>query len=63
MNLTLPARISLMAFVVAGAGIFAVAFIGYNDASGLLRQQSIDRVAVDLLRLSMNSKKTLIECA
>ncbi|MCU7834439.1 MAG: response regulator [gamma proteobacterium symbiont of Taylorina sp.] len=49
---SLPVKLALMAFFIAGAGIVAIAVFSYQDASSLLRQQSTQRLSADLHRLS-----------
>ena len=49
---SLPARFALLAFVIAGIGILGISVYSYQDASSLLRKQSVERMADELLRLS-----------
>jgi len=52
MNVSLPARFAMIAFVIAGIGILGISTYSYRDAGDLLRQQSVDRMALELLRLT-----------
>ncbi|RDH85524.1 MAG: hypothetical protein DIZ78_11335 [endosymbiont of Escarpia spicata] len=49
---SLTARFALLAFVIAGIGILGISAYSYQDAGALLHQQSIERMAGELLRLS-----------
>ncbi|MCP4700085.1 MAG: response regulator [Gammaproteobacteria bacterium] len=51
MRLSLPARFALLAFVVAGTGIIGISAYSYRDAGALLRNQSVERMGEQLLRL------------
>ncbi len=52
MKLSLPARFALFAFVIAGVGVLGISIYSYKDASALLREQSVERMAGELLRLT-----------
>ncbi len=52
MKFSLPTRFALLAFVVAGLGIIGISIFSYQDASALLRQQSVERMSGELLRLT-----------
>ncbi len=57
--LSLTARFALLAFVVAGIGILGISAYSYRDAGTLLHQQSIERMAGELLRLSGRFKDNI----
>ena len=59
MKLSLPARFALLAFVVAGIGIVGIAAYSYQDAGSLLRKQSLERMAGEMLRLTNNFQKNI----
>ncbi len=52
MHLSLPSRLALFAFVIAGIGVIGISAYSFRDASTLLQRQSIDRMAMELRRLS-----------
>ena len=52
MIFSLPTRFALLAFIIAGFGIVGISFYSYQDAGSLLRQQSVERMAGEMLRLS-----------
>ncbi len=52
MKISLPARFALIAFVIAGIGILSISLYSYKDAGNLLRKQSVDQMALELLRLT-----------
>ena len=52
MKLSLPTRFALLAFIIAGIGIISISFYSYQDAGSLLRKQSTDRMASEMLRLT-----------
>ncbi len=52
MKIALPTRFALLAFVIAGLGIIGISVFSYQDAAALLRQQSVERMADELSRLT-----------
>ncbi len=52
MTLSLPTRFAVFAFVIAGIGVLGISIYSYKDASTLLREQSVERMAGELLRLT-----------
>ncbi len=59
MKLSLPARFALLAFIIAGIGILGISAYSYRDAGSLLRKQSIERIELDLLRLSSSLQENI----
>ncbi|HEC17110.1 MAG TPA: hybrid sensor histidine kinase/response regulator [Sedimenticola sp.] len=59
MKCTLPARFALLAFVIAGLGILGISAYSYQDAGALLRQQSIERMAGELQRLTSRFRENI----
>ncbi len=50
MKTSLPVKFALLAFVVAGIGVFGISLYSYQDAASLLRRQSILRLSEDMNR-------------
>jgi len=59
MKLSLPAKFALLAFVVAGLGILGIAVYSYQDAGSLLRKQSVERMADELVRLTTSFQRNI----
>ncbi|WP_457573869.1 ATP-binding protein [Desulfolithobacter sp.] len=53
MKTSLPVKFALLAFVVAGIGVFGISLYSYQDAASLLRRQSIQRLSEDMNRDAM----------
>jgi len=58
-NLSLPARFAVMAFIIASIGILGISAYSYKDAGDLLREQSVERMAVELLRLTSSFRENI----
>ncbi|MCP4697655.1 MAG: PAS domain S-box protein [Gammaproteobacteria bacterium] len=52
MKLNLPVKTALLAFVIAGTGVMSIAWLSYQDASRLLREQSLIHLSDELRRES-----------
>lgn len=56
---SLPGKFALMAFIIAGIGILGIAVFSYQDASSLLRKQSVVRLSGELERLTISLKENI----
>ncbi len=50
MKSSLPVKFAALALIIAGIGVFGISFYSYQDAAGLLRNQSIQRLAEGMNR-------------
>jgi len=58
-KISLPVKFALMAFFIAGIGILGIAVFSYQDASSLLREQSVARLSGELQRLTSTLKENI----
>ncbi len=59
MKISLPARFALLAFIIAGIGVLTISTYSYQDAGSLLRQQSIERMQGELLRVTSRFQENI----
>ncbi len=58
-TLSLPGKFASMAFLLASISILGIAFFSYQDASRLLRNQSVERLSGELHRLTISLKENI----